>query len=96
MLVLVAAVGAVAATSTSGTAIANAPALHVRKDVKDLTPQEKADFVAAVLELKQTPSPYNSKLSWYDQFVQWQLVFGDGTETSGNGREPRSREDYSA
>jgi tyrosinase len=45
--------------------------VRVRKDVKDLTPQEKADFVAAVLELKQVPSPWNSKLSYYDQFVYW-------------------------
>lgn len=43
----------------------------MRKDVKDLTAQEKADFVAAVLQLKQTPSPWNSSLSYYDQFVQW-------------------------
>jgi tyrosinase len=47
------------------------PALRVRKDVKDLTAQEKADFVNAILRLKQTPSPWNPKLSYYDQFVQW-------------------------
>ncbi|HEX9415696.1 MAG TPA: tyrosinase family protein [Gaiellaceae bacterium] len=48
-----------------------APVLRVRKDIKDLTPQEKADFVAAILKLKQTPSPWNAKLSYYDQFVWW-------------------------
>lgn len=71
ILSLVAAVAAVAATSTSGTAVANVPAPRVRKDVKDLTPQEKTDFVNAILKLKQTPSPYNPSLSWYDQFVNW-------------------------
>ena len=45
--------------------------LRVRKDVKDLSPQEKADFVNAVLALKQTPSPFNPKFSYYDQFVWW-------------------------
>src|SRR5262245_58639891 len=45
--------------------------LRVRKDVKDLTPQEKADFVDAVLKLKQAPSPFNSRFSYYDQFVWW-------------------------
>jgi tyrosinase len=45
--------------------------LLVRKDVKDLTPQEKAEFVNAVLKLKQTPSPYDSRFSYYDQFVWW-------------------------
>jgi hypothetical protein len=43
--------------TASGTASADAPAPRIRKDVKDLTPQEKADFVDAVLKLKQTPSP---------------------------------------
>jgi tyrosinase len=45
--------------------------LRVRKDVKDLTPQEKKDFVDAVLALKQTASPFNPKFSYYDQFVWW-------------------------
>lgn len=42
-----------------------------RKNVKDLTAQEKRDFVDAVLKLKSTPSPYDSNLNWYDQFVQF-------------------------
>jgi tyrosinase len=40
-----------------------------RKNVKDLTAEEKRDFVEAVLKLKQTPSPFDKQLSWYDQFV---------------------------
>jgi tyrosinase len=39
--------------------------------VKDLTPQEKADFVNAILKLKQVRSPYNPRFSYYDQFVWW-------------------------
>ena len=45
--------------------------LLVRKNVLDLTAEEKADFVAAILELKETKSPYYDNLSWYDQFVYW-------------------------
>jgi hypothetical protein len=58
-------------TSTAMPSTAPPVPLRVRKDVKDLTPQEKADFVAAVLKLKQTPSPWNAKFSYYDQFVWW-------------------------
>lgn len=43
----------------------------VRKNVKDLTSQEKADFVNAVKLLKATPSPYDTSLNYYDQFVYW-------------------------
>jgi tyrosinase len=42
-----------------------------RKNVKDLTAQEKQDFVDAVLKLKATPSPHDINLSWYDQFVEF-------------------------
>lgn len=45
--------------------------VRVRKNVKALTAEERADFVDAVLLLKDTPSPYDSTLSYYDQFVQW-------------------------
>ncbi len=68
LVVLLAAVGALAAPAASPTAPVT---LLVRKDVKDLTPQEKADFVNAILKLKATPSPYNPKFSYYDQFVWW-------------------------
>jgi tyrosinase len=56
---------------STGTANSLPFPLRIRKDVKDLTPQEKADFVGAILKLKQTPSPYNPSLSYYDQFVWW-------------------------
>ncbi|MBR9920709.1 MAG: tyrosinase family protein [Bacteroidetes bacterium] len=47
------------------------PQIRIRKDAKDLTQQEKADFVEAVLALKSTPSPYSDSLSYYDQFVKF-------------------------
>lgn len=43
----------------------------VRKDAKDLTRAEKAEFVAAILASKQTASPWNARISYYDQFVKW-------------------------
>lgn len=43
----------------------------VRKNVKDLTPQERSDYTQAVLTLKGTPSPWTPSLSTYDQFVWW-------------------------
>jgi tyrosinase len=45
--------------------------MRIRKNVKSLTSTEKKDFVDAILKLKNTPSPYNDSLSWYDQFVYW-------------------------
>jgi len=62
---------AVPGAFTPATASPTGPVLLVRKDVKDLTPQEKAEFVSAILKLKETPSPFDSKLSYYDQFVWW-------------------------
>ena len=47
---------------------------RIRKNAKNLTAQEKADFVNAVLKMKQTPSPYNAELNYYDQFVEWHLL----------------------
>jgi tyrosinase len=67
-LLLVAIPGAFAPATASPTATTE---LRVRKDVKDLTPQEKKDFVDAILKLKQTPSPFDSRFSYYDQFVWW-------------------------
>jgi len=46
---------------------------RVRKDVKHLSSQERTDFVNAVLLLKNTPSPYQPGLSYYDQFVRWHV-----------------------
>ncbi|MCX5215898.1 tyrosinase family protein [Kitasatospora sp. NBC_00240] len=43
----------------------------VRKNAKDLSAKEKKDFVDALLKLKATASPYESNLSYYDQFVAW-------------------------
>lgn len=48
--------------------------MHVRKNAKDLTAEERADFVNAVLKLKEVPSPYDSAFSYYDQFVEWHHV----------------------
>jgi len=49
----------------------------VRKDVKDLTAEEKARYVEAVLALKDMPSPFDPDLSYYDQFVSWHLDIND-------------------
>ncbi len=45
--------------------------LLVRRDVKDMTRQQKHDFVAAVKKLKRTPPPDNDNRvsNWYDHFV---------------------------
>lgn len=48
--------------------------VRVRKAVETLTAQEKKDLVEAIIRLKQTPSPYEKGLSYYDQFVQWHLL----------------------
>lgn len=45
--------------------------LKVRKNVKNLTSSERSDFVQAILLLKNTASPYQPALSYYDQFVKW-------------------------
>lgn len=45
--------------------------LRVRKDVAQRTAAERTRFVDALLKLQSTPSPYDSRLSWYDQFVDW-------------------------
>ena len=46
---------------------------RVRKGVKELTAAEKADYVAAVLKMKSVPSPYDTSVNYYDQFVKWHL-----------------------
>jgi tyrosinase len=45
--------------------------IRLRKNVTALTIAERKDFVDAVLALKRARSPYDSSLSYYDQFVQW-------------------------
>ncbi|MGI9197264.1 MAG: tyrosinase family protein [Candidatus Nanopelagicales bacterium] len=81
---LVAAIAAVSAVVLTVTMIAT-PALSalrggvprgdvtmlVRQNVKDLTPAQKAAFVAAVKKAKRTPSPWDPSISYYDQFVWW-------------------------
>jgi tyrosinase len=46
---------------------------RVRKNVKDLTRKERRQYVDAVLKLKKTKSPFDSNLSYYDQFVAWHI-----------------------
>jgi tyrosinase len=48
--------------------------VRVRKDVKELSAQERRQFVEAVLKLKSVRSPYDPSLSYYDQFVAWHLT----------------------
>ena len=43
----------------------------VRRNVKNLTAAEKARYVQAVLALKNTRSPFDPSLSYYDQFVRF-------------------------
>lgn len=49
------------------------PVLKVRKNATTLTAEEKKDFVDAVLKLKTMPSPYDTRFSYYDQFVAWHV-----------------------
>ncbi len=44
---------------------------RIRKNAKDMSPQEMTDYVEAILLLKATPSPYSDTLSYYDQFVRF-------------------------
>jgi hypothetical protein len=61
----------VACTSTGPTVPST---IRVRKDVKNLTAQEKADFVGAVKKLKATTSPFDPAITYYDQFVKWHYL----------------------
>jgi tyrosinase len=55
----------------------------VRRDAKDLSADEKRRFVDAILRLKATPSPYDTRINWYDQFVVWHdLAFADAAHGS--------------
>lgn len=57
----------------------------VRKDVKDLTAQEKRDFVRAIYKLKRTPSPFGKrKISYYDFLVYYHRRASNDLE-NGNG-----------
>jgi tyrosinase len=48
-----------------------AGAMRVRRNAKSLTAGEKRAFTEAILALKATPSPWDTSLSTYDQFVVW-------------------------
>lgn len=45
----------------------------IRKNVSSLSTQERKDFIGAILKLKQTPSPFDVRYNYYDQFVAWHL-----------------------
>jgi tyrosinase len=45
--------------------------LRIRQNAKDLTAEQKFNFVNAVLALKKKPSPWMPSLSTYDTFVLW-------------------------
>jgi tyrosinase len=47
---------------------------RIRKNVKSLTSEEKADFVNAVKKLKTVQSPYDPAINYYDQFVKWHYL----------------------
>jgi tyrosinase len=47
---------------------------RVRKNIRNLTNNERKDYVDAVLKLKKTKSPYDDSLSYYDQFVAWHVT----------------------
>ena len=51
-----------------------APTALVRRNVTRLSAADKSDLVAAILQMKQKPSPFDARLSYYDQFVQWHLT----------------------
>ena len=67
------AVAVLAVLGATGLAVTPAHAeIAVRKDVKDMTAQEKKDFVDAVVKLKHTPSPFGKhRISLYDVFVYY-------------------------
>lgn len=65
---------AIAPTAAYGPGGHDPAPMLVRKNVLELSASERQEFVAAVLALKQTPSPYDSRLSYYDQFVAWHVT----------------------
>lgn len=46
----------------------------VRQNINNLTAEQRNDFVAAILALKRTPSPFDPSVSYYDQFVLWHML----------------------
>jgi tyrosinase len=47
---------------------------RVRQNVKRLSKRDRERYVEAVLKLKEVASPYDSSLSYYDQFVAWHVT----------------------
>ena len=45
--------------------------VRVRRNARDLSADEKRAFTDAVLTLKEKPSPWDSSVNAYDQFVLW-------------------------
>jgi len=58
---------------------------RVRQDVKDLSAEEKARLVAAIHGLKATPSPYDPRYTYYDQFVRWHQLAVVVSKAQGGG-----------
>lgn len=56
---------------TGGAQTISTPTISVRKDVKDLSAQEKRAFISAIKKAKRTPDPRHPGLSRYDVFVEW-------------------------
>lgn len=44
---------------------------RVRQDARSLTDEQKHAYVDAIHQLKATPSPWDPRYTWYDQFVRW-------------------------
>ena len=59
--------------------------LKIRKNAKDLTAEEIADYVNAILTLKATPSPYSDTLSYYDTFVRFHQMAVEKAKCTGFG-----------
>lgn len=76
-----------AATIPAGAWATEAP--RVRKDAARLSAAERRDFVGAVLALKRARSPFDRRLSYYDQFVKWHvlLAFCDAGDPSAGNRQ---------
>ncbi|HKG26386.1 MAG TPA: tyrosinase family protein, partial [Thermomicrobiales bacterium] len=45
--------------------------IALRRNAKDLSPDERAAYISAILALKEKPSPWAMGLSVYDTFVLW-------------------------
>jgi len=58
---------------------------RIRRDAATMTAEQKQDFVDAVLELKRTPSPWDARLTWYDQFVFWHEEAFEGNPSAHGG-----------